>query len=113
MRLIQITDSHLYADKQARSRAGIPWQQFQRVLEAVITERPDVVVFTGDISQDETAASYALACEALSALPCPWFWIAGNHDQPELMAAEHPLLEEVDLEQWRLLLLNTQVVGKP
>ncbi|BBI73468.2 hypothetical protein HAALTHF_30180n [Vreelandella aquamarina] len=59
MRLIQITDSHLYADKQARSRAGIPWQQFQRVLEAVITERPDVVVFTGDISQDETAASYA------------------------------------------------------
>ncbi|BBI73469.2 hypothetical protein HAALTHF_30190n [Vreelandella aquamarina] len=29
------------------------------------------------------------------------------------MAAEHPLLEEVDLEQWRLLLLNTQVVGKP
>ena len=113
MRLIQITDSHLYADKQARSRAGIPWQQFQRVLEAVITERPDVVVFTGDISQDETAASYALACEALSALPCPWFWIAGNHDQPELMAAEHPLLEEVDLEQWRLLLLNTQVAGKP
>ncbi|WP_404375022.1 phosphodiesterase [Vreelandella aquamarina] len=113
MRLIQITDSHLHADKQARSRAGIPWRQFQLVLEAVIAERPDIVVFTGDISQDETAASYAQACEALSALPCPWFWIAGNHDQPELMAAEHPLLDEVDLEQWRLLLLNTQVSGKP
>ncbi|WP_339119301.1 phosphodiesterase [Halomonas sp. BMC6] len=113
MRLVQITDSHLHADKQARSRAGIPWQQFQRVLEAVAAERPDVVVFTGDVSQDETAASYAHAREALCALPCPWFWIPGNHDQLELMSAEQPLLDEVDLEQWRLLLLNTQVVGKP
>ena len=113
MRLIQITDSHLHADKRARSRAGIPWQQFQRVLEAVAAERPDVVVFTGDVSQDETAASYAHAREALSALPCPWFWIPGNHDQLELMSAEQPLLDEVDLDQWRLLLLDTQVVGKP
>lgn len=113
MRLVQITDSHLHADKQARSRAGIPWQHFQRVLEAVAAERPDVVVFTGYVSQDETAASYAHAREALCALPCPWFWIPGNHDQLELMSAEQPLLDEVDLEQWRLLLLNTQVVGKP
>nr|WP_289072712.1 phosphodiesterase [uncultured Halomonas sp.] len=113
MRLIQITDSHLHADKRARSRAGIPWQQFQRVLEAVAAERPDVVVFTGDVSQDETAASYAHAREALSALPCPWFWIPGNHDQLELMSAEQPLLDEVDLDQWRLLLLDTRVVGKP
>lgn len=112
MRLVQITDAHLHADKKARSRAGVPWRQFQQVLECVIAERPDIVVFTGDISQDETAASYALACQALATLPCPWFWIPGNHDQPELMLAEHPLLEEVDLEQWRLLLLNTRVEGR-
>ncbi len=29
------------------------------------------------------------------------------------MAAERPMLDEVDLEQWRLLLLNTHVPGKP
>lgn len=113
MRLVQITDAHLHADKEARSRAGVPWRQFQQVLERVIAERPDIVVFTGDVSQDETSASYSLACQALATLPCPWFWIPGNHDQPELMLAEHPLLEEVDLEQWRLLLLNTQVEGQP
>lgn len=113
MRLVQITDAHLHADKEARSRAGVPWRQFQQVLERVIAERPDIVVFTGDVSQDETSASYTLACQALASLPCPWFWIPGNHDQPELMLAEHPLLEEVDLEQWRLLLLNTRVEGQP
>lgn len=113
MRLIQITDAHLYADKKARSRAAVPWQQFRQVLSRVIAERPDAVILTGDVSQDETSASYAHACEALADLPCPWFWIPGNHDQPELMRAEHPLLDEVDLEQWRLVLLNTRVGGQP
>ncbi|WP_447553277.1 metallophosphoesterase [Vreelandella sp. EE22] len=113
MRLIQITDAHLHADKNARSRTGVPWRQFERVLDQVISERPDIVLFSGDISQDETAVSYALACEALERLPCPWFWIPGNHDQPELMAECHPLLAEVELGEWRLLLLNTRVKGQP
>lgn len=113
MRLVQITDAHLYADKQARSRAAVPWWQLQQVVAAVAAERPDIVVFSGDVSQDESAASYQLACQAMASLGCPWFWIPGNHDQPELMMAEHPLVDDVDMQRWRLLLLNTQVVGQP
>ncbi|MCA1773554.1 MAG: metallophosphoesterase [Halomonas sp.] len=113
MRLVQITDAHLYADKQARSRAGVPWDHLQCVLQAVIAEQPDFLVLTGDVSQDETATSYALASEAMSQLPCPWAWMAGNHDQPALMQAEHPLVDEVSLPPWRLLLLHTPVEGEP
>lgn len=113
MRIVQITDAHLYADTEARSRAGIPWRQFQQVLSAVTVEQPDIVIFTGDISQDESAASYALAVQAMEALPCPWYWLPGNHDQLALMAAEHPLVDEVDGHPWRFLLLNTRVEGKP
>lgn len=113
MRVVQITDAHLYADTAARSRAGIPWRQFQQVLSAVVTEKPDIVLFTGDVSQDESAASYALAVEALEQLPCPWYWLPGNHDQPEFMAAERPMVDQVDLDSWRVLMLNTQVEGKP
>ena len=113
MRVVQITDAHLYADTAARSRAGIPWRQFQQVLSAVVTEKPDIVLFTGDVSQDESAASYALAVEALEQLPCPWYWLPGNHDQPEFMAAERPMVDQVDLDLWRILMLNTQVEGKP
>ncbi|EHJ91224.1 phosphodiesterase [Vreelandella boliviensis] len=118
MRVVQITDAHLYADTEARSRAGIPWRQFQHVLGAVVAEKPDIVLFTGDISQDESAASYALAVQAMDQLPCPWYWLPGNHDQPELMAAERPLVDQVDMggaeiDAWRILLLNTQVEGKP
>ncbi|OJA04007.1 phosphodiesterase [Halomonas sp. QHL1] len=113
MRVVQITDAHLYADIEARSRAGIPWRQFQQVLSAVVAEKPDIVLFTGDVSQDESAASYELAVEALEQLSCPWYWLPGNHDQPEFMAAERPMVDQVDLGSWRILLLNTQVEGKP
>ncbi|MBT2772842.1 phosphodiesterase [Halomonas sp. ISL-60] len=113
MRVVQITDAHLYADTQARSRAGIPWRQFQQVLSAVVAARPDIVLFTGDVSQDGSAASYALAVQAMEQLPCPWYWLPGNHDQLELMAAERPMVDQVDMGAWRILLLNTQVEGKP
>ncbi|CEP36740.1 MULTISPECIES: metallophosphoesterase [Halomonadaceae] len=113
MRVVQITDAHLYADTQARSRAGIPWRQFQQVLSAVVAAKPDLVLFTGDISQDESAASYALAAQAMEQLPCPWYWLPGNHDQPEFMAAERPMVDQVDVGAWRIVLLNTQVEGKP
>ncbi|TVP49526.1 MAG: phosphodiesterase [Halomonas sp.] len=113
MRVVQITDAHLYADIEARSRAGVPWRQFQQVLSAVIADQPDIVLFTGDISQDESAESYALAVQAMEQLPCPWYWLPGNHDQLELMAAERPLIASVALDAWRLLMLNTQVEGEP
>ncbi|WP_346799012.1 phosphodiesterase [Halomonas sp. Bachu 37] len=113
MRLVQITDCHLHADPEAPSRAGFPLRQFQIVVQQVIEKRPDIVVVSGDISQDETSASYVLAKEILASLPCPWFWLPGNHDQPELMEAVHPLHREVDMQGWRLLLLHTQVSGQP
>lgn len=113
MRLVQITDCHLHADPQARSRAGIPLRQLERVVAAAASERPDLVLVTGDVSQDETAASYQLAERTLSRLGCPWFWMAGNHDQTALMTAVREIQSEVDLDGWRLLLLDTRVSGQP
>lgn len=113
MRLVQITDLHLHADTDARSRAGIPYRQFLAVIDAVRQEQPDIVIVTGDVSQDESAEAYELATEQLNALSCPWYWLPGNHDQPGLMDTAHPLAECVELKEWRLLLLDTQLPGHP
>ncbi|PMR69657.1 phosphodiesterase [Halomonas heilongjiangensis] len=113
MRLVQISDCHLHADPRARSRAGFPLRQLEAVIEAVNRERPDVVLVTGDVSQDETAASYQLAARTLAKLSAPWFWLAGNHDAPALMAETRELLDELDLDTWRVLLLDTRVGGQP
>ncbi|WP_110687670.1 phosphodiesterase [Salinicola aestuarinus] len=113
MRLVQVTDTHLLADPAGRSRKGEPLRQLHAVLARAHSLRPDVVLMTGDVAQDETPVAYRHACDAFGELACPWFWIPGNHDQPELMAAAHPLLESIDLGSWRVLLLNTRVSGQP
>ncbi|MCA1769468.1 MAG: phosphodiesterase [Halomonas sp.] len=112
MRLVQISDCHLHADPAARARAGFPLRQLEAVVEAVNRERPDMVLVTGDISNDETAASYQLAQLTLGRLAAPWFWLAGNHDDPALMAETRELLDELDIGAWRILMLNTRVSGQ-
>lgn len=113
MRLVQITDCHLHADPLARSRAGFPLRQLQAVVAHARRQRPDVLLVSGDISQDATPASYQHALAAFAELDCPWYWLPGNHDHPQHMADARPLLDQVDLGEWRLLLLNTQVEGQP
>ncbi|WP_325063452.1 phosphodiesterase [Halomonas lysinitropha] len=112
-RLAQITDFHLQADPEARGRSGSPLRQLEAVVAAVNRQRPSLVLVTGDISQDETAASYRLAEHALSRLEAPWYWLPGNHDQPALMEECRELHDEVDLGRWRVLLLDTHVSGQP
>ncbi|TDO08641.1 MULTISPECIES: phosphodiesterase [Halomonas] len=112
MRLVQLTDCHLQADPAARARTGTPLRQLEAVIAAVNRERPALVLVTGDVSDDETAASYRLAEQALSRLEAPWYWLPGNHDQPTLMAECRALHKELDLGHWRALLLDTHVSGR-
>ncbi len=112
MRLIQITDCHLHADPEARSRIGVPHRQLARVVAAAASLRPDLVLLTGDVSEDRTAGSYAQAERLLAPLDCPWVWLPGNHDEPGLMADRRPFHEAVDLGERRLLLLDTQRLGQ-
>lgn len=111
MRLVQISDCHLYADPGACSRTGFPLRQLEAVVAAVRAERPDRVIVTGDISQDKTLASYQHAQRVFSTLECPWCWLGGNHDQPTLMRDLHGVEEEIDLGDWRLLVADTYAPG--
>jgi len=113
MRLVQITDFHLNAVPATHSHASCPLRRLEAVIEAVNRECPDQVLVTGDISQDETAASYRLAVDALNRLDAPWAWLAGNHDQPMLMAKHRELPGELSLGDWRVLMPATRVSGQP
>ncbi|WP_027966472.1 metallophosphoesterase [Halomonas halocynthiae] len=112
MRVIQITDCHLHADPQARCRTGVAFPQLELVVARAAQLHPDMVIVSGDISQDHSIESYALAEQALSTLGCPWHWLAGNHDLPNLMASIRPLPGEIAVKHWRLLLADTHWSGQ-
>lgn len=119
MRLVQVTDTHLYASTDDLL-VGMNCEEGMRdVLELIRREEGALaaVLCTGDISQDNSDASYRRFAEAVAVLAAPQYWIAGNHDEvPRMKAAigaDNPCFTRAfSVPGWRVILLNSNVVGE-
>jgi len=116
IRIVQITDLHLFADKQQDLLGIKTWDSFQAVVDAM---QPDIVdadfiLVTGDVSQDQSKASYALACSVLDKLGKPVHILPGNHDVPQVMRAAMAtqfigVENFLDFGSWHILLLDSSI----
>ena len=86
MRILHLTDTHLYGDRDARHYDRIDTTAALRGLLSRLEGLADIdaVVHTGDASEDGTAESYRLLHEILdpfaAALDAPLAIVMGNHD---------------------------------
>lgn len=83
----QLTDLHLFAQRD-RSLFGLSTHDsLQAVLARLcqLEPQPDLLLLTGDISQDETDISYYHLQDYIAPLKTPTYWIPGNHDNLPLM----------------------------
>ncbi|WP_199153433.1 metallophosphoesterase [Chromobacterium sp. ASV23] len=117
MKIAQLTDIHLFASPQGRLMGVDTYAALRKVLASVQEQHADAVFLTGDISQDESEASYRLCAEALAGLGLPVHWIAGNHDKPATTArvfAEYDFMHPLDtlrLGGWTFLGVDCCVAG--
>ncbi|WP_342356244.1 3',5'-cyclic-AMP phosphodiesterase [Pseudomonas sediminis] len=115
--LVQLSDSHLFAEADGKLLGMDTCDSLQRVIERVQLEQPqiDLILATGDLSQDGSVASYQRFRQLTSAIAAPARWLAGNHDEtPPMQAAckDSELLEPViDLGAWRITLLDSSIPG--
>lgn len=115
--LLQITDTHLYADPDKKLYDVNTRTSLQRVLAAARRRRkPDLVLATGDLVHDETPAGYQTLVSMLRTLEAPVAAIAGNHDA---LNALHGIAGnsfhiggQHRLGAWHMVLLNTLVPGE-
>ncbi|MBE9013968.1 3',5'-cyclic-AMP phosphodiesterase, partial [Pseudanabaenaceae cyanobacterium LEGE 13415] len=116
LRIAQVTDLHLFA-KSDQCLLGLPTL---RSLKALIEQfhplhpKPDLLLLTGDLSQDGSMESYDRLQTLFSPLQIPTYWLPGNHDCVEAMERSlTEFLPDKTFEQggWRFLLLNSQVPG--
>jgi 3',5'-cyclic-AMP phosphodiesterase len=92
----QISDSHLYADANRAlldpqgNPVCVPETTLLMVLDHVgrLESRPDLLLLTGDLSDDGSAESYQRLDRNLAGLGIPYHWIPGNHDSPGRMAMD-------------------------
>ena len=115
--LVQLSDSHLFADADGKLLGMNTHDSLQRVIERVLDEQPqvDLLLASGDLSQDGTPQSYQRFRQLHEQIPAPARWFAGNHDElPAMQAAcaDSDLLQPViDLGNWRIILLDTSIPG--
>ncbi len=116
----QITDTHLFAHDSTEWKGVNPDRTLNQVIAKVqqLDPLPDVILLTGDLSQDETPESYQRLQTKLQPLNIPTYWLPGNHDRPELMSQilpNKPFLGDKTFKMghWRFILLNSAVKGQP
>lgn len=90
MRIVQITDSHIL-------EPGLLWKgrvdtaaALRAAVARVNAHAPDLVVHTGDVTEDGTPAQCALAAEILGGLRAPLRVLPGNHDDRDALRAAFP-----------------------
>ncbi|CAD5106524.1 3',5'-cyclic-AMP phosphodiesterase [Zestomonas carbonaria] len=115
--LVQLTDSHLFAEADGKLLGLATEDSLRLVIDKVREEQPhiDLILATGDLSQDGTPASYQRFEELISTLDAPARWTPGNHDEIEIMRevcnGNDRLDPVVDIGAWRIVLLDSAVPG--
>lgn len=112
--VIQLTDPHLYA--QPAIMLGV---DTEASLRAVIDQirrdhgHADLLLATGDLSQDGTELSYRRFAQVVEDLSTPVRCLPGNHDEPTVLAKELAswTAPVTDAGAWRIVLLDSTVAG--
>jgi len=112
-RVIQLTDSHLYANSQTLFRGIEPHKTLQQVVAQVVAEHghSDLLLATGDLAQDGSVAAYEAFLQHTQAVAHDRVWLPGNHDEAHRMLQWPQTLNRpwVDCPGWRLVFLNSAV----
>lgn len=116
--VLQLSDSHLAEDPQARYRGQLPDANLAGLRPAIRNLSPDAIVLSGDVSEDGSAASYWRMGGFVRELAPLIAWIPGNHDEREAMAEIFGELEFeagpiVRLGGWQLVLLDSAWPNRP
>lgn len=116
--IAQLTDTHLFAEPDQDLKGIQTASSLEAVLERLqdLQPRPDYLLLSGDLSQDETPESYDRLVDLLTPLQIPAYWLPGNHDSLPIMEERlqaQPLRPEKAFSAggWRIVLLNSARPG--
>ena len=119
VRIVQITDFHLFAERQQDLLGIKTWDSLQAVVKEIEPDvvDADLILVTGDVSQDQSRASYELALSALDKLGKPVHILPGNHD---LLGDMRAIMETklvgfetcLNFGSWQIVLLDSTIRDK-
>lgn len=116
LRVLHLTDPHLFAAKNGSLRGTVTFNSLSSVLAHYQDNdwRADIAVVTGDLIQDDSAGAYEHFRAMLGELGIPVHCVPGNHDIRALMqtALRDPpfhYCQSIELEDWLIIGIDSCV----
>ena len=111
-RIVQISDCHLPANPEQTYRGINPLHHLVALIPKVKALKPDLLLATGDLSEDGSRVSYQVLQEIFMPLGIPVLALPGNHDDPQLLADAFPgspvdSIETSSHGPWQIIRLNS------
>jgi len=118
IRIAQITDCHLPADPKLEYRGMDSYASMKALVRKVKTLKPDLILATGDLSEDGSQASYFALKQFFDSMGVPVLALPGNHDDAALLARIFPVspvdkVQVTDHGPWQIIRLNSCLPGTP
>jgi len=118
-KIIQITDPHIFKQENGCLLGLHTRRSLKAILEDIQQKdiEADLILATGDISQDQSEESYHYFSETMNELQIPICWIPGNHDDVYQMAesldAEYfSPAKKINIGDWQIVLLDSSLTGQ-
>ena len=120
IRVLHVTDPHLFADSDSNLRGIVTHHSLQNVLGHIQASGwdADMVAMTGDLIQDDSREAYERFCESMLPLGLPVYCVPGNHDIRNLMKSvlaspEFHYCESVVHGSWLIAGIDSCISGDP
>lgn len=108
MRFIIMADTHFNTPERGRKDYALYGEEiwWNRLLRLQMTElgdamvetffalKPDFIVHCGDLTEGGDAESFEMARGIIRRLPCPFYFVNGNHDVGEIKAGDTPFIAD-------------------
>lgn len=116
LRVLHITDTHLFALPHAHHHGLDTEATLERVLGAAAASAWDLVLVTGDLVHDGSSRGYRRLADHLDRLGVPALCIPGNHDDPSALAGALPTgglawRGRHEAGPWTILMLDSHLPG--
>lgn len=119
MRVLHLTDPHLFADRSDSLRGTVTYNSLEAVLDHYERSdwRADLAAVTGDLVQDDSAGAYGHFGDLLRRLRLPVHCVPGNHDvraimQDQLGAPPFFYCDTVETGNWLIVGLDSCIADR-
>jgi Icc protein len=109
--VVQLSDTHLGGDEPDPGDETSPDAGVRRTIAALGERRTDLVLLTGDLTNDGSVEACRRLRALVEPLGAPILATPGNHDLPGPVADVFGAADTAELGTWRIVTIDTTIAG--